>query len=375
MRGLIKDGGATETTASERVRHHQAERLNLALRTASDGLWDWDLENDVVYYSPRWKEILGYSEGELENHIDTWKLLVDPADRERVLRLVDDVVAGRAPKLEAEFRMRHKDGRWLDILSRATLLRDKNGHPTALVGLHLDITALRQAEVQIRQLNESLEQRVRERTAELAASEARLALLIETVPAGIVIHGPDGRILQSNPAAQRLLGLSADEARDKPLSDSAWHFVRADGTPMTTESFPVTQVLKHRAPFWNQVVGIIRSPGSPPLWSLVNALPQLTPDGRILAVIVGFMDITALMAAEAALRQANETLEQRVALRTAALHESENRFRTLAKASFEGVMLSRQGRIEDCNDQLAAILGHSRSEILGRNAFEFIPPE
>lgn len=362
-----------ESNKLEPIRRQDEERLNIALCAASDGLWDWDFETDAVYYSPRWKEMLGYSEGELEPHLDAWKRLVDPVDRDRVLRRVAEVSAGREPKFETEFRMRHKAGHWVDILSRATLIRDEQGQPRRLVGMHVDITARREAEAEIRRLNESLEQRVRDRTAELQTSEARLELIIETVPAGITIHGPDGRILRSNPTAQRLLGLSEEEARGKPLNDPAWQFVREDGTRMETAEFPVAQVLTHRAPFWNQIVGITRGQREPSVWALVNALPLTGPDGRITEVIVGFMDITARVAAEAALRQANETLEQCVVQRTAALRESETRFRTLSEASFEGVMLSQKGLIQDCNEQLAAILGYTRSELLGRKVLDFIP--
>ncbi len=228
--------------------------------------------------------------------------------------------------------------------------------------------------LEIRRINESLEQRVRERTEELEASKARLALLVETVPAAIVIHGPDGRILQCNPTARRLLGLTKEEALGKPLSDRAWKFINEDGSVMAMSEFPVAQVLTHRAAFWNRIVGITEK-GKPKVWAFVNALPQLGPEGEVTEVIVGFMDITERVAAEAALRHINETLELKIAERTAALLESEKRFRTLSEATFEGVVMSRNGIVQDCNEQLAAILGYRPSEIIGRPVSDFISSE
>jgi PAS domain S-box-containing protein len=225
---------------------------------------------------------------------------------------------------------------------------------------------------EIKRLNELLEQRVRERTAELEASEARLALLVETVPAAIVIHGPDGRILRTNPTARRLLGLTEDEASGKPLNDRAWQFLREDGSVMDMSEFPVTQVLKHRSAFWNRIVGITEN-GEPKLWAFVNALPQLGPEGEVSEVIVGFMDITERIAAETALRQSNETLELKIAERTAALLESEKRFRLLAEAALDGIAITEDGIFVDANPQLASMMGRELADMLGRPIWDFMP--
>ncbi|MCP5277746.1 MAG: PAS domain-containing protein [Thiobacillus sp.] len=122
------------------------ERLKLALEGADDGLWDWDLRTDVVYYSPRWKAMLGYADEELENNLGTWSNLVHPEDRQSTLSLVRDLIEGRAEKFEVEFRMLHKDGRWVNVLSRATLRKDAQDHPTRLVGTHMDITERKRLE-------------------------------------------------------------------------------------------------------------------------------------------------------------------------------------------------------------------------------------
>lgn len=159
--------------AQEALRQSE-ERFQLAMRGANDGLWDWNLHTDEVYLSPRWKSMLGYRQDELAPHLETWKLLVHPDDRQRTLALVGDLKAGRRDRLEVEFRMRHREGRYLDILSRAFPVTDETGQVVRLVGTHVDISDRKAAEAEIHALNAELEQRVAQRTAELVAANAEL---------------------------------------------------------------------------------------------------------------------------------------------------------------------------------------------------------
>ena len=97
-----------EDTASKLFKSE--ERFSLAMRGADDGLWDWDLETNEVYYSPRWKNMLGYGEDELDHKLSTWEALVHPDDKDRVLEKIQDYISGRADAFEVEKRMIHKSG-------------------------------------------------------------------------------------------------------------------------------------------------------------------------------------------------------------------------------------------------------------------------
>ncbi len=136
------------------------ERFRLAMLGATDGLWDRNLKTDEIYYSPRWKTMLGYTDEELANHLDTWKRLLHPEDREHTMALVRDFLEGHADKYEAEFRLCHKDGHYINILSRGSIIRGANGEALRFVGTHVDITERKQAEEQIRALNEQLKHQV-----------------------------------------------------------------------------------------------------------------------------------------------------------------------------------------------------------------------
>ncbi|MEL4897361.1 bifunctional diguanylate cyclase/phosphodiesterase [Crocosphaera sp. Alani8] len=138
----------TARRESEKKLQKSEQRFSLAMGGANDGLWDFNLETDEVYYSPRWKEMLGYENDELTNDLNTWKSLVHRDDKDMFLKLVQDYLVGKVDSFDVEMRMQHKAGHEVFVLSRAFLVhRDSDGKAVRLVGTHVDITARKQAEV------------------------------------------------------------------------------------------------------------------------------------------------------------------------------------------------------------------------------------
>src|SRR5689334_24094540 len=95
-----------------RAQHRRAgdERFELAVEGAHDGIWDWDIETNTVYLSPRWKSLLGYADDEISNNFVEWISRLHPDDRERAIAAVTDHLDGATPYYEVEYRLRHKDG-------------------------------------------------------------------------------------------------------------------------------------------------------------------------------------------------------------------------------------------------------------------------
>lgn len=137
----------TTRRKSEEKLQKSEERFSLAMRGANDGLWDWNLETNKVYYSPRWKNMLGYANDELTDDLSTWQRLVHPEDKDMVLRMVQDYLVGNINSFDVEMRMQHKAGYEVCVLSRAFLVHhDSDGKAVRLVGTHVDITARRKSE-------------------------------------------------------------------------------------------------------------------------------------------------------------------------------------------------------------------------------------
>jgi PAS domain S-box-containing protein len=151
---LIWDGFLEDLSSlkeAERALSAAEERWKLALEANRDGIWDLELAGRTLWVSPRYKAMLGYEDRELAFDLETFNRFVHPEDLPGYWRALDDYLEGRTPHFQHEFRMRHKDGSWRWILSRAAGQRDAAGKVIRVVGSHADVTGQRQAEQALRE--------------------------------------------------------------------------------------------------------------------------------------------------------------------------------------------------------------------------------
>jgi len=121
------------------------ERYALSARGANDGLWVWDLRAEDVYYSPRWKSMLGHEEHEIGSQPDNWFSRVHPDDAEILRSAIDLHLRGETPHLESEHRMRCRDGTYRWMLSRGLAVRDAAGAAIRIAGSQTDVTERKRA--------------------------------------------------------------------------------------------------------------------------------------------------------------------------------------------------------------------------------------
>ncbi len=116
------------------------ERFTLAVEGSNDGVWDWDMVTNQVYFSPTWKAMIGYNQDELNNGFADFESLIHPDDHDRVLMAVNDYLTGKKDAYDIEFRFHHKDGSYRWHRARGKALRDAQGRPYRMAGSHTDIT-------------------------------------------------------------------------------------------------------------------------------------------------------------------------------------------------------------------------------------------
>ncbi len=157
--------------AARQIREIEAEREHIAedmrrshesfvraVEGSQDGLWDWDVVSGKVYFSPRYKSMLGYADAEMANDFAAWESLIHPDDKTRALTRVADYHEGRIPVYELEHRLRHKDGGYRWILARGAVLRDSEGKILRMSGSHTDIDTRRHMEESLRESEQRFRQ-------------------------------------------------------------------------------------------------------------------------------------------------------------------------------------------------------------------------
>ena len=185
---------------SEQLLKESEERWQLALKGANDGIWDWNVKTNQVFFSKRWKEMLGFAEDEISNTLEEWSKRVHPDDLDWVTKIIQEHFAGKTPFYSSEHRVLCKDGSYKWILDRGQALWDEAGNVIRMTGSHTDITDRRQAE------------------EELAKSENLLRTIIDSEPECVTILGQDGKLLEINPAGLAMIEAdSLAEAIDKSI--------------------------------------------------------------------------------------------------------------------------------------------------------------
>jgi PAS domain S-box-containing protein len=256
-------------------------------------------------------------------------LWADASHRTRVM----DKLGGEGEVREDEFHCRTKSGETRICLFSGTLIQLDEG-PCALVIVR-DITA-------------------RKRTEEaLRSSEERFRNLVQDLHIGVVLLGPDAETKFANRAALAIFGLAEEEALGMTPSEFKMSTIQEDGIEIPLSLLPGPKAIATKRPVRNQVVGWRRDDSNEVFWTLVDAVPHLTPDGKVASVILSISNITERKQAEEALRA------------------SEERFRTLIREMDVGVVLTGPDeKIQFANEAAQKIFEIPLEEVRGKTTGE-----
>jgi PAS domain S-box-containing protein len=243
MIGIDRD--ITTRKQAQQALWESRDRLSKIMLAANDGMWDWDLSTDVVYFDPRYYEMAGYPREAFPHRLEEFKNRVHPDDVDDVMGQAQAYLRGERDRFAAEFRFREKDGGWLWVMGRGVIVeRDKQGAPLRFVGTHTDITERKQIEEEREQLLDQIQQQAQ-----------RMQQTINTVPEGVLLLDADQQILLTNPVAEKLLptlagadlGDRLSQLGDRPIgellnsppTEGLWHRVENNGEVFEVISRPV----------------------------------------------------------------------------------------------------------------------------------------
>ncbi|MFM9266673.1 response regulator [Tychonema sp. BBK16] len=142
---------AAHSQKIEKNYQNSSDLANLAIQINNQGIWNWNIETDEYFYSLRWKEMLGYSESEIDHRSSEWWSRMHPDDVDLVKAAIEEHLAEKTADFVIEYRMQCKDGSIIWVLNRGQVLRNGVGKPLRMVGTHTDITQNKKLEVKVRE--------------------------------------------------------------------------------------------------------------------------------------------------------------------------------------------------------------------------------
>lgn len=321
-----------------------AENFALKILNSSlNGLYIYDVElGNNVFVNAEYTNLTGYTLEDLQA-LDGSQFfsLFHPDDRQRVVDHMEKIINEGGEKLEIEYRFKTKDGRWIWCLSRDCVFAyDEYDSVSQLIGTFFDISERKHSEVGFYE------------------SETKFRELFETLTQGVVFQIlPDGRIVDANPAAEKLLGLSREELLDRKPKDPSWQMINEDGSAQNVDENPAMVALRTGQIVRDKTVGVYHPQRKEHRWLQVDAIPQFRPDeNRPHAACVLFTDITDR-------KQTEELARQRLA-------ELEDLYRN---APIGLCVLDRDLRFVRINERLAEINGIPAADHIGKTVRELMP--
>jgi diguanylate cyclase (GGDEF)-like protein/PAS domain S-box-containing protein len=244
------------------------ERDRLVTNTANDGLWDYDVRDNSMYFSPRWRTMLGY---EPDADVPEWRLLVHPDDMAHVQSQLRDHLEGRIDLFESVHRMQHASGEWRWIQSRVKGRVDENGRLKRLVGVETDITERKLYEEALFREKESAQ------------------ITLQSIGDGVVTTDAESRVQYINPVAAELTGWKLDDAVGRVIDEIFRGFHEETCEPIEN---PVAVAMRRNRPIKSvRPALLIRRDGNE-LYIESTAAPIRDPIGNVTGGVLVFHDVS-----------------------------------------------------------------------------------
>lgn len=307
----------------EKLRESE-ERWKYALEGAGDGMWDWNLITNEVYFSDQWKKMLGYESNEISNDLNEWEIRVHPDDLEASKRNINDHISGATKEYINEHRLRTKTGKYKWILDRGKVVQyDITGKPMRMIGTHSDITD------RINLMHE------------IRNKETFLDTILNTVQVGIIrIEKYTRDITFFNQKALELLDIREEEIRTKKCYD----FFGTECMDCVFEKNELKQGSNKKIEIKTES-GLQRS-----LLKACIHYKQLHEE----FILLSFVDITDKEVIESELR------------------ESQKRYESIFNNAVSGIVFTDvDTTIIEANRAFAVFLGYTREEIVGKKISSF----
>lgn len=316
--GVILD--ITETKKNQKALAETADRLDLALKGADMGFWDWNILTGEVVYSDRFLIMLGYSRSDVVNNLEWWQRLVHPQDSPRVWQQIEKHLQGGYSSITVEYRLKSKSGDWVWMRARGKVVEwDEKKRPARAAGTQINITSSKA-------VREALENQ-----------NSLMQSLLSALPSPVFFKDIHGCYLGVNKAYEEFSGLKTEDVRGKKASE-LWDPLVADKSNSTDDL-----VLKHNKSLSYEItrknsLGQVRN-------CFISKAPFFKSDGTVNGLIGIITDITGRKQVEDALA------------------ESEEKYRTVVEYAGQMIAITQNGKPVFVNRKFNELTGFSEAEI------------
>lgn len=319
------------SAALERALRESEERLRLAQHVARIGTFEWNIQTGVNRWTPELEAMYGLPPGGFPGSQSAWEQLVHPNDRDEAVRCVERAI--KDGSFEGEWRVVWPDGSIHWLLGRASVIKDAAGDPERLVGINMDVTDRKKAEM------------------ELQESGRRFREMIDALPAAIYTTDAEGRLTHFNPAAVKFSGRVPEKGTDQWCV--SWKMFRADGTPLPHDQCPMAVALKEGR-IQDGIEAIAERPDGTRVWFTPYPRPLHDAEGRIIGGINMLVDITQ-----------RKQGEQATGLLAAIVDSSDD---AIVSKNLNGIITS-------WNKSAEQLFGYAAKEAIGQHILLVIPPD
>lgn len=194
------------------------ERLSLVMQGTRDGIWDYSLVTGEIYFSPRWKKMLGFNPEEFTDSFTAWQEHIHPRDLGSILLNWTDCMNGVSNSFQVEYRMRSKNGDWVWIECRGMAQLDESNKPVRLTGCHSDITTRKKVEQALFEAKEHAE------------------VTLQSIGDAVITLDRNGKVDYLNSVAEQLSGWSSNQANGKAFAKVIKLYQEDGGDPIDLSS-------------------------------------------------------------------------------------------------------------------------------------------
>ncbi len=327
----------TDRKRAEEALRISEERFRLAARATNDVVWDWDLITNAVDWSESLRVSFGHDPNQVPDNADEWDRLIHPDDRERVLRGMQRTIEGGAEFWTDEYRFLRADGTYADVLDRGYVVHDSEGRPVRMIGAMVDVSQRKRVETELRN------------------SEQRFRVMAQALPQIVWTADADGEVDFYNDRWEQFTGMSVELSHREGWKNA----IHPDDRRQTSEAWRRALSTGHLY----QIEHRIRRHDGVFHWHLTRAVPLRDDEGRIVMWLGTATDFHDQKEAEEALKRSqdelkrfNETLEQRIAERTAVAEQRAMQLRVLASELTSTEQRERRRLANILHDHLQQLL-------------------